>query len=93
MAGRDSSSSARPGLPGATRTIHNRLDAVDLDGRPHVILVESTRRVTRTARGAVVQTGGDRFFLAATLQPLELDPATARLRTRDGHQEFTFKFG
>ena len=76
-----------------TRTVLNHLDAVDREGRLHVILVESTRHVTRTVRGAVVQTGGDRFFLQADRQPLDLDPATARLRTRDGRREFTFKIG
>lgn len=74
-------------------TIRNHLHAVDVDGRVHVILVESTRHARRTARGAVVQTGGDRFFLQATRQPLDLDPATARLRTRDGRLEFTFRIG
>ncbi|RZM04587.1 MAG: hypothetical protein EOP73_01135 [Variovorax sp.] len=73
--------------------VRNQLHAVDGEGRVHVILVESTRHVTRTVRGAIVQTGGDRFFLEADRQPLDLDPATARLRTRDGRREFTFKIG
>jgi hypothetical protein len=69
----------------------NHLNAVDVEGRLHVILVVSTRHVTRTSRGAIVQTGGDRFFLAATNEPLILCSETARLRTQDGLQEFAFK--
>ena len=53
----------------------------------------SERQVTRTARGAIVQTGGDRFFLEESLEPLVLDPATAKLRSADGRREFTFKIG
>jgi len=93
MTDRHRPASAQSGGPTTAHTVRNQLDAVDVDGRVHVILVESARHVRRTARGAVVQTGGDRFFLQATGQPLDLDPATARLRTRDGRQEFTFKIG
>ena len=75
------------------RQIQNHLNALDTEGRVHVIRVESTRRVTRTVHGAIVQTGGDRFFLDTNGQPLVLDPETGKLRTEDGLQEFTFRIG
>lgn len=91
----DGSGSAAARAAGRER-VHrsrNRLDVVDARGEVHAVLVESTRHVTRTWRGAVVQTGGDRFFLAATRQPLVLDPDTAVLRTEDGSREFAFRIG
>ena len=74
-------------------TTQNHLNAIDAEGRVHVIRVESSRHVTRTVRGVIVQTGGDRFFLDATNELLVLDPETARLHTPDGLREFTFKIG
>jgi hypothetical protein len=71
----------------------NHLHVTDTQGRLYVVRVESDRIVTRTPRGAIVQTGGDRFFLHETKEPLVLDPATAKLRTEDGRREFTFKIG
>lgn len=71
----------------------NHLHVIDPQGRLYVVLVESARLVTRTPRGAVMQTGGDRFFLQDTKEPLVLDPATATLRTEDGRREFAFKIG
>lgn len=71
----------------------NHLHVTDSQGRVHVVRVDSSRRVTRTPRGAVMQTGGDRFFLHETKEPLVLDPTTAKLRTEDGRREFTFKIG
>jgi hypothetical protein len=72
--------------------IHNRLHAIDSEGKTHIVLVESARHVRRTPRGAVIETAGDRFFLASDRQPLVLDRDTARLRTEDGRREFTFDF-
>lgn len=72
---------------------HNHLHVTDSEGRLHAVRVVSERQVTRTARGAIVQTGGDRFFLEESLELLVLDPATAKLRSADGRREFTFKIG
>jgi hypothetical protein len=82
---------ARQKDPEVSHQTQNHLDAIDVEGRLHVILVVGTRHVTPTFRGAVVQTGGDRFFLAATKEPLVLCMETAKLCTEDGLQEFTFK--
>ncbi|HUD34112.1 MAG TPA: hypothetical protein VMR43_14035 [Variovorax sp.] len=79
--------------PAKPRTIRNQLQVVDAQGRAHVVMVESTRHVVRTPRGAIVQTGGDRFFMKETREALILDAATAKLRTADGRREFTFRIG